>query len=212
MLGCMQGFSGWIGRLLAWPHKRLVLLPMAAGLLLAANDVSGLGNPPNGSTSAPVATPAVANVAADLANDDSVTADSRRHTLAALVSQMRDEDGKIGRQLGCLANAVYFEARGEPLEGQLAVAQTIINRVESGRYASTICGVIAQRGQFGFGRAKARRNGQDWETALAIARIASHDMWDDMAAGAMNFHANWVRPGWDRDDRITRIGNHIFYR
>jgi spore germination cell wall hydrolase CwlJ-like protein len=207
LVDCMQDFSFWIKRMLALPQKRLVLLPLAAGLLLAANDVSSMGNQVQ-----PAPQPAIAAVPASLAADDAVTADTRRQTLAALVSQLRDDDRRVDRQLGCLANAVYFEARGEPLEGQLAVAQTIINRVESGRYASTICAVIAQRGQFGFGRAKARRDGMDWDTAVAIARIASHDMWDDVAAGAMNFHANWVRPGWDRDDRIARIGNHIFYR
>lgn len=115
-------------------------------------------------------------------------------------------------ELRCLANAVYFEARGEPLEGQLAVAQAIINRVESGRYAKSLCGVINQPGQFSFDRRRTPTAGSDWRTAQAIARIAVDDMWHDVTPRAVSFHAARLSPGWKGKIRIAQIGNHVFYR
>lgn len=112
----------------------------------------------------------------------------------------------------CLASAVYFESRGEPLEGQLAVAQAIINRVESGRYADSICGVINQPGQFSFDRRRSPSPGADWRTAQAIAKIATDDMWHDVAPRAISFHASRLSPGWKGKIRIAQIGNHVFYR
>ena len=73
-------------------------------------------------------------------------AEARPSTLTALISAMDAVDTASDRELHCLANAVYFESRGEPLDGQLAVAQAILNRVESGRYADSICGVVNQPG------------------------------------------------------------------
>ncbi len=116
------------------------------------------------------------------------------------------------RELHCLANAVYFESRGEPVEGQLAVAQAIINRVESGRYASTICGVINQPRQFSFDRTRTPAAGRDWNTARAIAKIAANDMWDEVAPRALSFHAVRVSPNWAGKTRVAQIGNHVFYR
>lgn len=116
--------------------------------------------------------------------------------------------------LRCIAIGVYYESRSESLEGQLAVAHVIINRANSGRFASTPCGVLTQRGQFSFVRGgvlPTPPNGQQWQTAVAIARIASAEQWPNAAPGAMFFHASRVSPGWNRP-RIARLGNHIFYR
>lgn len=89
-----------------------------------------------------------APVAADFAMatllaDDNVLA-SPLLSLAALAAAVDTDGVTRDGELACLATAVYFESRGEPLEGQLAVAQTILNRVDSGRFATSICGVINQ--------------------------------------------------------------------
>ena len=112
----------------------------------------------------------------------------------------------------CLARAVYFEARGEPLEGQLAVAQAILNRVASDRYPSSICGVVRQPGQFTFRHGLPVRVGEPWRRAQAIALVAAEDMWPEVAPNAISFHATYVRPAWRDKVRVAQIGRHIFYR
>jgi len=119
------------------------------------------------------------------------------------------------REQTCLATAVYFESKGEPLDGQLAVARVIMNRADSGRFASTLCGVVLQRGQFSFVHggslpAIARDNG-NWRTAVAIAKIAQDNLWESSTDNALYFHARRVTPAW-RMARVGAIGNHVFYR
>ncbi|HTU10458.1 MAG TPA: cell wall hydrolase [Allosphingosinicella sp.] len=129
--------------------------------------------------------------------------------LSAVETQGAEED--------CLANAVYFEARGESLEGQLAVAEVVMNRARSGRYPTTWCGVVVQRAQFSFVRAgiipAADRDSQAWRRAVAIARIAQAGTTRMLAPNVLWYHANYVSPAWGR--RLARssvIGAHIFYR
>lgn len=134
--------------------------------------------------------------------------------LASLVAQLRStEPGS--RQLECLAAGIYFESKSEPLAGQLAVGDVIVNRARSGRFADTYCGVLFQRGQFSFVRGKSwpriNKQGKQWKTAVAIAKIVDRDLKDSAVGKAMFFHAKRVRPGW-RLKRIAAIGNHIFYR
>lgn len=117
--------------------------------------------------------------------------------------------------LRCLAEAVYFEAKGEPLAGQLAVAQVILNRAQSGRFPKSVCSVVTQAGQFAFVRggklpATPRLNGQ-FRTAVAIAMVAMDGDWDSDAPDALFFHARRVTPAW-RMTRVASIGNHVFYR
>ena len=116
--------------------------------------------------------------------------------------------------LHCIATGVYFESANQHLEGQLAVANVILNRVESGRFAATPCAVLTQRGQFSFvrrGVVPTPPNDHRWQRAVAIARIASEDRWTDPVPGALFFHATYVSPGWNRP-RVARLGDHIFYR
>ena len=138
----------------------------------------------------------------------------RAVSLAALVAATPRPD-VIGEELHCLAGAVYFESRSESLTGQLAVANVVINRVESGRFASTLCGVVYQRSQFSFVRGgrmpPINTTGQQWRNALAIAQIARDQSWSNQAPGALFFHATHVSPSWNRP-RVARIDNHIFYR
>ncbi|UVO55227.1 cell wall hydrolase [Sphingomonas sp. SUN039] len=138
----------------------------------------------------------------------------RAESLAALVR--RHAGGETAdREQNCLATAIYFESKGEPLDGQLAVANVILNRAQSGRFASTICGVVLQRGQFSFVRGGAlpviSRDNGNWRTAVAIAKIAQDDLWDSSTENALYFHARRVAPGW-RMARVGTIGNHVFYR
>lgn len=122
---------------------------------------------------------------------------------------------EIERQHQCLAGAVYFESKGEPLDGQLAVAQTIMNRAQSGRFPDTACGVVFQRGQFSFVRSgdfpPINRASRAWREAVAIARVAIDESWSSSVDDALFFHASRVSPGW-RHDRIAQVGNHVFYR
>ncbi|NNC48517.1 MAG: cell wall hydrolase [Sphingomonas sp.] len=118
-------------------------------------------------------------------------------------------------QMECLAGAVYFETRGESLEGQLAVARVIANRAESGRFPDSYCGVVFQRSQFSFVRGgkmpSIKRNSKAWKRAVAIARIVDGEHHESQIPDALFFHARYVNPRW-RLTRLGRIDNHIFYR
>lgn len=142
-------------------------------------------------------------------------ADSRNgRSLAQLVADYSATETP-DEETDCLARAVYYESKGEPLAGQLTVAEVIINRAESGRFASTLCGVVRQRGQFSFVRGGVipvpPRASRDWRTAVAIAQIAKRDLADGAAPRALFFHARRVSPGW-RLTRVATVGNHVFYR
>jgi spore germination cell wall hydrolase CwlJ-like protein len=123
----------------------------------------------------------------------------------------------------CLANAIYFEARGEQLRGQIAVAQVVMNRVFSGYYPSDVCGVVYQNAsrhlacQFTFacdGRSKIVREPDAYLRAKRIAReTLDGRLWLSDVGKATHYHAYWVHPRWVREmHRLDRIGVHTFYR
>ena len=124
-------------------------------------------------------------------------------------------DTPLDPESECLARAVYWESRGEPLTGQLAVAEVVINRARSGRFAPTLCGVVRQPYQFSFVRRGAipepPRASRDWHRAVAIARIATERLAQGGAPQALFFHARRINPGW-RLTRVATVGNHVFYR
>ena len=167
--------------------------------------------------------PTMAEALADLEADAPVVpvetetpddrADADYATLAAAVAAQPLEVGDD--ELNCLAIGVYYESKGEPLEGQLAVAEVILNRTESGRFPRSVCGVLKQRGQFSFVRGgqlpQPPESARAWKTALAVAKVARSDMWDSRVSKALFFHARHVSPGWRRA-RVGSVGNHIFYR
>ena len=136
-----------------------------------------------------------------------------RDTLAELVAAQPAAD--LPRELECLAGAIYFEAKSETLEGQLAVGRVIVNRARSGRFPTSYCGVVFQHAQFSFVRGNAMpvisRASRGWKTAVAVARIAHDGTWQSAAEGALYFHAARVSPGWNLT-RIARVDSHIFYR
>ncbi len=129
----------------------------------------------------------------------------------------------MNKEQRCLAEAVYFEARSEPVEGQAAVAQVILNRVKSGLYPSSICGVVYQNRhrhlacQFTFaceGKSLRIRDTESWEraTRVASAVLEGRTYLADVG-GATHYHANYVRPSWSRRlKKMDVIGRHIFYK
>ena len=189
---------------------------------LGLNDLTDPATPADGfDAQAPVVTHAIAPSAPQSLldqqqqqQDDADTGERAGRSLAELVGDYAGADTP-DEETDCLARAVYWEAKGEPLSGQLTVADVIINRAQSGRFASTICGVVRQRGQFSFvhgGHIPAAPQGsRDWRTAVAIAQIARQDLADGAAPRALFFHARSAHPGW-RLTRVASIGNHVFYR
>lgn len=125
-------------------------------------------------------------------------------------------------QRDCLAKAIYFEARGESLAGQVAVAEVILNRVDSSSYPDTICGVVRQGEerrtgcQFSFmcdGKPEIMRDAGAKARADAIAHLLIEGRPRVLTANATHFHTTWVSPSWARRlVRTARIGEHIFYR
>ena len=138
-----------------------------------------------------------------------------QQTLTQLVEAKAGSDTPDAEQ-ECLARAVYFEARGESLEGQLAVADVVLNRVASERYPDTICEVVVQRAQFSFIRRgkfpSVDRSTKAWHKAVAIADIARRDVADQVSDAVLWYHADYVAPVWRHAlNRETQIGAHIFY-
>ena len=135
--------------------------------------------------------------------------------LAAMVDA--NSVGILDEEANCLATAVYFESKGEPLEGQLAVAQVVLNRAASGRYPASLCGVVKQHAQFSFVRdgnfpwIDAGCNA--WRRAQAIARIATKRLVASLPSDVLWYHADYVAPRWRQAlVKVEKIGAHIFYR
>lgn len=136
--------------------------------------------------------------------------------LAALPEATGDKQWK------CLAEAIYFESRGEDLRGQFAVAEVILNRVDSDRYPASVCGVVYQGSkrlhacQFSFacdGKSERIYDKAAFATAGRIARMMLDGEARTLTNGATYFHARYVRPHWARKFELTaRIGSHVFYR
>ncbi|MBE9553800.1 MAG: cell wall hydrolase [Proteobacteria bacterium] len=153
----------------------------------------------------------------------------RRHAIAmgavvllaatsAAIAAKRHVDG----ELECLALNVYFESRGEPYEGQAAVANVVMNRVADDRFPGGVCAVVQQGGketedcQFSWwcDRLGDRpKHKADWEAARDIARIVYWGWGEDLTGGALWYHATYVKAYWrGQYERGPTIGNHIFYR
>jgi spore germination cell wall hydrolase CwlJ-like protein len=126
------------------------------------------------------------------------------------------------RERRCLATAIYFEARGEPKRGQIAVGQVILNRVRSPIFPETICGVVYQgqmhKGcQFSFtcdGHTDNPKDDAQWSLAQDLAnKIMSGEEWLPEVGYSTYYHANYVSPDWARSmNKIDKIGRHIFYK
>ena len=133
-----------------------------------------------------------------------------------------DEKGRA-KAMRCLTQAIYFEARGEPVRGQIAVAQVVMNRVFSGYYPGTVCGVVYQNAnrhlacQFTFacdGLPEVVREPDAWERAKRIAaETLDGELWLPEVGKATHYHAYWVHPSWVHEmTRMYKLGVHTFYR
>lgn len=164
---------------------------------------------------------APAEGATTLANKGQVTGEEAQPRSPA--ERLGLKGASLAKAEKCLADAIYFESRGEVKKGQIAVSQVVVNRAFSGFYPSDICGVVYQNAhrylacQFTFaceGKKLKVDEPDMWEQAKQI----SHDMldgklWLDEIGKATHYHAYWVHPTWVREMRkIDRIGVHTFYR
>jgi spore germination cell wall hydrolase CwlJ-like protein len=162
------------------------------------------------------ATPVEVVALSSVPDMSSIPAD--RPNYAAVIDQ-----DQPARERRCLAEAIYFEARGESEEGQAAVAQVVLNRVSSGLYPSTICGVVYQNRehyhgcQFSFaceGRSLRVTESDAWSTAERIAsEVTTGKTYLADIGDATHYHADYVRPYWSyRLKKMDVIGHHIFYK
>jgi spore germination cell wall hydrolase CwlJ-like protein len=125
-----------------------------------------------------------------------------------------------GADWECLSQAVYFEARGESIKGQFAVAEVVLNRVDSGQFAKSVCGVVKQRGggscQFSYvcdRYADRMRERGARDIAQRIAYVMLNGAPRGLTSGATYFHTHGVKPRWSRKfERTASIGDHLFYR
>ena len=144
-------------------------------------------------------------------------------TASALSEVSKDNDSVI-----CLAENIYFESRGEPIKGQIAVAHVTLNRVKHKYYPDSICGVVKQANRDSQGNIKRHQcqfswycDGKPdvpadkklWNHSLRLAKEVLDGKYQDTTNGAIMFHAYWVSPSWRHDyTKTTRIGVHTFYR
>ena len=126
------------------------------------------------------------------------------------------------KNLKCLSEALYFEARGETVKGQFAVAEVIVNRVASTRFPSSVCGVINQgtgrkyQCQFTYtcdGKPENIAEPLAYERVAKVARAVLDDRAPTLTDGATHYHTRAVRPRWSRVyTKTANIGVHLFYR
>ena len=125
----------------------------------------------------------------------------------------------LSEEANCIATAVYHEARGENLEGQLAVARVIMNRAASGKYPSTWCATVKQPWQFSFVNPRTGSmpytdtNCAAWRKAVGVTRLAVANAVPSLGTDVLWYHADYVAPSWGRRlTQVSKIGAHIFYR
>lgn len=202
--------------------KRPITLASGAGLILA---LTGFAFSASGSSAAEL----VAGTPL-LAYDLSATlpASAPAAQTAAVTAQpdsQQDDDGDAAPQLAaasvdsqsveCMAKVVLHEAANQPREGKIAVAQTLVNRLNAGRFGDTICGVVNQKGQFfRIASFHPRRDTDGWQEAVEIAHEVLAGQADPVAPGAMFFRASYAPANafFRTRQRVTTVGAHIFYR
>jgi spore germination cell wall hydrolase CwlJ-like protein len=153
-------------------------------------------------------------------SEDAVRSQAALDLISARIDQslpQRDE-----KEARCLAQAIYYEARGEPLPGQIAVAEVVLNRKDSKRYPDTICAVVFQndhrkhRCQFSFacdGKTDTPPTGRVWSKSVSLANYVLADGSLRLTNAATHYHADYVSPFWSRHlEKTVSIGRHIFYK
>jgi len=133
---------------------------------------------------------------------------------------------EMGSEMGCLVEAIYFEARSESFIGQLAVAQVILNRVRHKKFPDTICNVVRDgvyrngkpvkhKCSFSYwcdGKSERIRNPEAYEKAITVAHLALEGVTVSMLHKALYYHTDYVKPKWAKRKKfVSRIGSHLFY-
>jgi len=138
--------------------------------------------------------------------------------LYALVDKYAS-NAPLDSETNCLATAVYFEARGESVDGQIAVARVVMNRAASGKYPPSWCATVTQPYQFSFVNPRTQQmpapnyNCDAWRKAEAVARLAAANIVPSVSTDVLWYHADYVSPSWRRNlTEERKIGQHIFYR
>jgi spore germination cell wall hydrolase CwlJ-like protein len=138
-----------------------------------------------------------------------------KNILIFLVGAAASQCMALDRETLCLAKNIYYEARGEPMQGQIAVALTTLNRVKSHKFPSSICRVVYQPYQFSWTHQNLAppRKGPEWDTAVFVAQLTQHTLWKYAKNfKALYFHNYKVRPKWNRNKIVVaKIGKHTFY-
>lgn len=113
-------------------------------------------------------------------------------------------------EFNCLAENIYYEARNQPIEGQIAVAAVTLNRMEDDRWPDTICGVVNQKYQFSWvGNVHEKPRGKAWRVAQ---EVALQTLGDEDRLRATHFHATYVSPEWaTKKKKVKKIKDHVFY-
>jgi len=141
--------------------------------------------------------------------------------IAEQKQQKKLAEVKLNREITCLARNIYFESASEPLRGKIAVAQVTMNRVKSGQFPASVCGVVHQKTryegltvcQFSWvceGNQKIRAPHLYDESLRVARRVMLEGVRLPELRGAKYFHATYINPGWNKSPK-ARIGNHIFY-
>lgn len=183
----------------------------SVGSATAAAMATIAGTPVAGAAASAVLAPAMAIEAAWLHRSG--------WPLYALADRYGAAQAPLDEQANCIAVAVYHEARGETVEGQLAVAKVIMNRAASGRYPGSWCEVVKQPWQFSFVSPRTGefpytdQSSDAWRRAVGITRLAIGNVVPSLTNDVLWYHADYVAPSWGRRlTRVEKIGAHIFYR
>jgi spore germination cell wall hydrolase CwlJ-like protein len=160
----------------------------------------------------------LALVAYFLHEDYQLVRDGHARTIAAAAAA-RDAE------ITCLAENVYHEARGEPLEGQYAVAEVTMNRLRSTRFPKSVCEVVHEKrwdarrrrdvGAFSWTELESlsRPHGAAWQQAREVAVAVYDGTHTPSVPNALYYHANYIKPSWAKPGRrVATIGSHVFYR
>ena len=189
-----------------------------AALAEASLFLTAFGPENSGDADPDIRPPSTGNQWAGLLKNASISPDQPKTLFGGLT-----EDEFRERELRCMATAIYFEARDEPIRGQLAVGQVIMNRIRSPFYPKTICGVVYQGErnrtgcQFSFtctGKRNAIKEKDEWATSVKLAKqVIAGEVWIDEVGYATHYHATYVHPSWRKElIKVAQIGGHIFYK
>jgi len=203
-----------------------VLIVALAVILAAASAAVGAAASNRPYTEQMVAHPAVAQVVRPVVPAKAVTADAFVPTVAKPTHPATAADLAMAQLLAehrCLSEVMYYEARGEGKDGQMAVAEVVFHRLRHGHYGHSICAVVYEGAgthgcQFSFacdGELTEAKSGAAWRSAetLAARILTGETALHDITGDATHFHAVSVAPDWaDNMERTVQIGNHIFYK